>query len=275
MFPFFRSFFFGLSFLAVATTQSFAAGETVKPERQSWSFAGPFGTFDRGQLQRGFQVYKEVCAGCHGLTLVSFRNLAQKGGPGYTAEQAKTLAGEYKIKDGPNDAGDMFERPGRLSDRFPAPFPNEQAARAANGGAYPPDFSVIAKARTYTVGFPGFVFDIFTQYQENGPDYIYALLTGYTEPPAGFEVAAGLHYNKYFPGRKIAMAKPISDGQVTYSDGSPMTVNQYAKDVTAFLMWTAEPHLEARKRMGFRVMIFLLAFAGVLYFAKKRIWSDA
>lgn len=275
MFSSFRSFFVGLSFLVVGTTAGYAAGDAVKPDRQSWSFAGPFGTFDRGQLQRGFQVYKEVCAGCHGLTLVSFRNLAQKGGPGYTSEQAKTLAAEYKIKDGPNDAGDMFERPGRLSDRFPAPFPNEQAARAANGGAYPPDFSVIAKARTYTVGFPGFVFDIFTQYQENGPDYIYALLTGYTEPPAGFEVAAGLHYNKYFPGGKIAMAKPISDGQVTYSDGSPMTVSQYAKDVTAFLMWTAEPHLEARKRMGFRVMIFLLAFAGVLYFAKKRIWSDA
>ncbi len=245
------------------------------PPRQTWSFSGPFGKFDRGQLQRGFKVYKEVCATCHSMNYLSFRNLAEPGGPGFTAAQAAAVAAEYKIKDGPNDAGDMFERPGRPADRFPAPFANEQAGRAANGGAFPPDMSLIAKARTYERGFPWFLIDIFTQYQEQGPDYIVALLNGYEEAPKGFALPAGTNYNKYFPGHAIGMPKPINDGQVTYEDGSPQTVDQYAKDVTAFLMWAAEPHMEARKRIGFQVIIFLILLSGLLYFTKKKVWASA
>ncbi|TCK28937.1 cytochrome c1 [Ancylobacter aquaticus] len=252
-----------------------AAEGAPKPPREEWSFAGPFGTFDQGQLQRGFQVFKEVCASCHSAHLFSFRNLAQPGGPSFSEAQAKTVAEEYQVQDGPNDAGDMFDRPGRLSDRWPSPFPNEQAARASNGGAYPPDFSTLAKARTYEVGFPGFLIDILTQYQENGVDYIHALLVGYEEPPEGFALPEGAHYNKYFPGHAIKMPQPISDGQVTYSDGSPETTDQYSRDVTAFMMWMAEPHLEARKRIGFQVMIFLIIFAGLLYFTKKKVWKSA
>lgn len=245
-----------------------------KPPREHWSFAGPFGRFDQAQLQRGFQVFKEVCASCHGAHLLAFRNLAQPGGPGFTDAQARVVAEGFQIQDGPNDAGDMFDRPGRLSDRWPSPFPNEQAARASNGGAYPPDFSTLAKARTYEVGFPGFLIDIFTQYQEQGPDYIHALLNGYTNPPEGFNLPEGAHYNAYFPGHAIKMPQPISEGQVTYSDGSPETVEQYSHDVTAFMMWVAEPHLEARKRLGFQVMIFLIVFAGLLYFTKKKVWKS-
>lgn len=251
-----------------------AAEGTPEPPRQTWSFSGPFGLFDRAQLQRGFKVYKEVCASCHSLSLVSFRNLAEPGGPGYSAAQVAALAAEYKVQDGPNDAGEMFERPGRPADRFPSPFPNDNAARTANGGALPPDLSVIAKARTYERGFPRFIFDIFTQYQEQGPDYIVALLTGYEDAPQGFNLPEGSNYNKYFPGHAIGMPNPLSADQVTYDDGTPQTVEQYAKDVTAFLMWTAEPHMEARKRIGFQVMIFLIVFAGLLYFTKKKVWAD-
>src|SRR4029077_13594995 len=162
----------------------------------------------------GFKVYREVCQNCHGLTLLSFRNLAEPGGPGFTPAQAAAVAAEYKIKDVPNDAGDMFERPGRPADRFPAPFPNENAARASNGGAYPPDMSVMAKARTYERGFPWFVFDAlpFTQYQEHGPDYIHALMTGYAQAPAGMTMPAGMNYNKYFPGHLIGMPQPLQEG---------------------------------------------------------------
>ena len=261
-----------LGALALPRTAEAAEG-TLQPPRETWSFSGPFGKFDRGQLQRGFKVYKEVCAGCHGLSLVAFRNLAEPGGPGFTKEQAAAIAAEYKIKDGPNDAGDMFERPGRLADRFPSPFPNENAARAANGGAYPPDMSVLAKARTYERGFPWFLVDIFTQFQEQGVDYITALMQGYEDAPAGHALPAGSSYNKYFPGGAIGMPNPISDGAVTYTDGAPQTIAQYSKDVSAFLMWTAEPHMEARKRIGFQVMIFLLVFAGLLYFTKKKVWA--
>jgi cytochrome c1 len=224
-------------------------------------------------LQRGFKIYREVCQSCHGLTLLSFRNLAERGGPEFSRAQAAAVAAEYKIKDGPNDQGEMFERPGRVADRFPAPFPNEQAARAANGGASPPDLSLAAKARTYERGFPWFVFDIFTQYQEQGVDYITALLKGYEDPPQGFTLPQGSQYNKYFPGHAIGMPPPLQDNQVTYDDGSPQTLDQYSKDVAAFLMWTAEPHLESRKRIGFQVMIFLIVFAALLYFTKKRVWS--
>jgi ubiquinol-cytochrome c reductase cytochrome b/c1 subunit len=250
------------------------AHEQPEPPQLKWSFAGPFGKFDRGQLQRGFKVYREVCANCHALSYVSFRNLAEQGGPEYSAAQASAVAAEYKIKDGPNDQGEMFERPGRLADYFPPPFPNEPAARVANGGAYPPDLSVIAKARTYERGFPRFLMDIVTQYQEQGVDYIAALLTGYEKKPDDMTMAPGLQYNKYFPGHGIAMPPPISDGQVTYDDGSPATIDQYSRDISAFLAWTAEPHLEGRKRTGFQVIIFLLLLSGLLYFTKKRIWQD-
>lgn len=252
-----------------------AADDHPQPPRQKWSFAGPFGKFDRGQLQRGFKVYKEVCATCHGLSYVAFRNLGEPGGPGYSAAQASAVAAEYKIKDGPNDQGEMFERPGRAADRFPSPFANEQAGRLANGGAYPPDLSLIAKARTYERGFPWFVFDIFTQYQEQGPDYLVALMNGYENAPQGFTLPSGSNYNKYFPGHAIGMPKPLNDGQVTYEDGAPQTVEQYAKDVTAFLMWAAEPHMEQRKRIGWQVFAFLIVFCGMLYFTKKKVWAAA
>jgi ubiquinol-cytochrome c reductase cytochrome b/c1 subunit len=257
------------------SVQPSSAAEAEHPPRQKWSFAGPFGKFDRGELQRGFKVYKEVCATCHGLSYVAFRNLAEAGGPGYSPAQASAVASEYKIKDGPNDQGEMFERPGRAADRFPSPFPNDQAARVANGGALPPDLSLIAKARTYERGFPWFIFDIFTQYQEQGPDYLVALLNGYEEAPQGFALPAGSNYNKYFPGHAIGMPKPLNDGQVTYEDGSPQTVAQYSKDVTSFLMWAAEPHMEARKRIGVQVFIFLILLSGLLYFTKRKVWATA
>ncbi|ABE63975.1 cytochrome c1 [Nitrobacter hamburgensis X14] len=246
------------------------------PSSLSWSFAGPFGKFDQGQLQRGYKVYKDVCASCHSMNLLHYRNLADPGGPGFSIAQAEALASEIQVKDGPNDAGDMFERPGRLADRLPAPFPNENAARAANGGAAPPDLSLMAKARGYERGFPQFIFDAFTQFQEKGPNYIYALLTGFKdEPPKGFALPEGSFYNQYFPGHAIKMPNPLSDDQVTYDDGTPQKVDQYAKDVSAFLMWAAEPKLEERKRIGLQVMIFMLVFAGLLYFTKKAVWADA
>ncbi|CAH1663701.1 cytochrome c1 [Chelatococcus asaccharovorans] len=264
-----------------ASVPAHAAEGAPKPPRESWSFSGPFGTYDRAQLQRGFKVYREVCSSCHGLGLVAFRNLAEPGGPEFSEAQVKALAATYQIHDGPNDAGDMFDRPGRPADRFPLPFPNEQAARASNGGAFPPDFSLLAKARTFERGFPWFLIDAVTQYQEQGPDYIHGIINGYVPAPAGFELQPGQHYNEYFPGHRIAMPKPINDGQVEYPklpNGQPQvpeTVDQYSRDVTAFMMWAAEPHLEARKQMGFKVMVFLIVFAGLLYFTKKKIWAKA
>jgi ubiquinol-cytochrome c reductase cytochrome c1 subunit len=242
------------------------AQEAPKPARQDWSFYGPFGKFDQPQLQRGFQVYREVCSNCHSLKSIAFRNLADPGSPGFSEAQVKALAAEYKIKDGPNDAGEMFERPGRPSDYFPWTFANPQAARAALG-ALPPDMSVLAKARSYHRGFPLFLVDPIIQYQEHGADYIYALMNGYTNEKDP-------NWNEYMPGHRIAMPKPLSDGLVTYSDGSPQTVAQYSKDVVAFLTWAAEPKLEERKKTGFRVIIFLILFASLLYFVKKRIWAD-
>jgi len=265
----------GMLMLGVADNARAAEGAPTPPSLK-WSFAGPLGKFDQGQLQRGLKVYKEVCAACHGLSFVAFRNLADPGGPGYSPAQAAAFASEYKVKDGPDDKGEMFERNGRPADYFPSPYPNEQAARASNGGAYPPDLSLIAKARGYERGFPQFVFDAFTQFQEKGPNYLDALLQGYEDKaPAGFALPEGSYYNKFFPGHAIKMPKPLSDGQVTYDDGSPATVQQYAKDVSAFLMWTAEPHLEARKRLGLQVMIFLIVLSGLLYFTKKKVWADA
>lgn len=244
-----------------------------KPHELSWSFEGPFGTYDKGQIQRGFKVYREVCSSCHSMSLVAFRTLEDLG---YSEEQVKALAAEYTIADGPNADGDMFERPGLPSDYFPAPFPNQEAAAAANAGAVPPDFSLIAKARVVERGFPTFVFDVFTQYAEGGPDYIYSLLTGYDlEPPVGMEIPEGTYFNPYFiAGKSIAMAPPLGDGSVTYDDGAPETVEQYSRDVSAFLMWAAEPHMEERKRTGFSVMVFLVIFAGLVYLTKRKVWHE-
>jgi ubiquinol-cytochrome c reductase cytochrome b/c1 subunit len=262
--------------LLIGGMQNARAEEQAAPPANKWSFAGPFGKYDRSALQRGLKVYKEVCSNCHALSYIAFRNLGDPGGPGYSEAQVASLAAEYKIKDGPNDQGDMFERPGRAADYFPSPFPNEQAARASNGGAAPPDLSLIAKARSYERGFPWFVFDFFTQYQEQGPDYVAAILQGYQDmPPAGFKLPEGSYYNKYFPGHAIKMPKPLQDGQVTFDDGAPATVAQYAKDVTTFLMWAAEPHMEARKQLGFQVFVFLIIFVGMMYFTKKKVWADA
>ena len=259
--------------LAAVAQPALAADEhSPAPPRVKWSFSGPFGKYDRAQLQRGLKVYREVCAVCHGLKYVAFRNLADLG---YSEAQVKAIAAEYKIQDGPNDQGDMFEREGRPADHFPTPWPNENAARARYNGV-PPDMSVLAKARGYERGFPWFIFDMFTQFQEHGVDYIHALMTGYKEkPPAGFTLPQGSFYNEYFPGHAIAMPPPLSDKRVDYTDGSPTTVDQYSKDVAAFMMWAAEPHMEARKRIGFQVMIFLLVLSGLLYFTKKKVWADA
>jgi ubiquinol-cytochrome c reductase cytochrome c1 subunit len=228
-----------------------AAGETPLP-RQEWSFDGVFGTYDRASLQRGFQVYKEVCSACHPVTHLSFRDLTQIG---YTEDQVKAIAAGYQITDGPNDEGQMFQRPGRPSDPIPGPFPNDQAARAANNGALPPDQSLIVKAR------PG------------GANYVYAILTGYKEAPAGFKLQEGMNYNEFFPGHQIAMPPPLSDNAVTFADGTPATVPQMAHDVTSFLTWAAEPNLDDRHRTGFKVILFLIVAAGVFYSAKRKIWA--
>ncbi len=242
------------------------------PRHVAWSFAGPFGKYDPQQLQRGFQIYHEVCSSCHSLSMVAFRDLASTTGPDFGEEEVRALAAEASIPDPSSDSG---ERPGRPSDVFPPapPFP----------GANPPDLSLVAKARAIERGFPTFVFDVFTQYQETGPDYIHSLLTGYQDAPAGVEVPEGGYYNPYFiAGPTLAMPPPLSDGQVTYAQNQddtpendvPETVDQYAKDVSAFLMWAAEPHLVPRKAMGLSVMIFLIIFAGLVYYTKKKVWAD-
>jgi cytochrome c1 len=259
------------SLAAMAWPASAQMAEQVPPPKLKWSFAGPFGKYDEAQLQRGFKIYREVCANCHSIDMLSFRNLSDPGGPGFSEAQAEAVAAEYKVKD-IDDLGNPVERAGRLADHFPAPFANELAAKATHGVA-PPDMSTLAKARGYQRGFPWFVFDIITQFQEQGPDYIAAYLNGYEEPPKGFVLPQGGHYNEYFPGHNTAMPPPLQAGQVTYDDASPQTVEQYSKDVSAFMMWAAEPHLMARKRIGFQVMIFLIVLAGLMYFTKKKVWS--
>jgi ubiquinol-cytochrome c reductase cytochrome c1 subunit len=229
------------------------AAEGTKLPELDWSFDGPLGLFDDAQLQRGLQVYREVCSGCHGLKYVAFRNLADLG---YNEDQIKAFASEATIVDGPNDEGEMYEREGRPSDYFPSPFPNAKAAAAANNGAAPPDLSLMAKARF------------------GGPDYIHAILIGYEEEPAEFEVLEGLNYNVYFPGHQIAMAPPLFDDAVTYADGTEASVDQMARDVAAFLMWTAEPKLENRKTAGLWVLTFFLFVTGVTYATKKKIWAN-
>lgn len=265
--------------LSLGAPDAEAAGKAPEVEAQDWSFAGPFGMYDRAQLQRGFLVYKEVCAACHGMGLLSYRNLGQPGGPEFSEEAVKAIAAGVEVKDGPNDDGEMFERPGRPSDRFVSPFANDQEARSANGGALPPDLSVIAKARTIHRDIPWYVeplywvLDIVTGYEEKGADYLYALMVGYKEPPAGVEMAENMHYNAAFPGHQIAMAKPLDDDSVEYTDGTPATLDNLAKDVTAYLMWAAEPKLEERRELGFRVLIYLILLTGILYLAKRRVWS--
>lgn len=248
---------------------------TPEIHKEAWSFAGPFGTYDRNQLQRGFQIFKEVCSSCHSARLMAFRNLGEPGGPEFTEGQVKALAAEYEITDAEAEGG---KRPGIAADRWPSPFANDQEARDANGGALPPDMSVLAKARGTTQPFPWWILNYFTAYSEGGPDYIHALLNGYVDPPPhGAEVPEGKHYNTYFPGHAIGMAPPLSDGLVTYEEGEtgsvPLTVDQYSRDVAAFLMWMAEPHLVARKEAGFQVIAFLLVFAGLMYLVKRKLWS--
>lgn len=237
-----------------------------------WSFAGPFGTFDKGQLQRGLKIYVETCSACHSINLVPFRSFEALG---YSEDQVKSLAANYEIQDGPNADGDMFTRAAIPADYFPPSFANPEAAAASNNGAVPPDFSLLAKARYVPRGFPQFIFDIFTGYAESGPNYIYSLLTGYEEPPAGVEVPENAHYNPYFMGgAALAMASPLSDGQITYDDGSPETVDQYARDVAAFMMWAAEPHMVERKKTGFMVISFLLIFSALMYLTKKAVYAN-
>ena len=239
---------------------AFAAGDSataaLPPEPQSWSFAGPFGSYDRAALQRGYQVYREVCAACHGMKYVAFRNLSQAGGPEFSAEEVKALAAEFTIEDGPDEFGDMFERPGKPSDYFPDPYPNDNAARAGNGGALPPDLSLINKARA------------------NGPDYVFAILTQYADAPTDFELSPGMEYNPYFGGRQIAMAQPLFEGQVEYADGTEAGLDQMARDVVTFLNWAAEPELEARKGMAVPTLIYMVILALLLYLSYKRVWQD-
>lgn len=248
------AFVAALALLGGIAAPARAVEEAPELPRQRWSFDGVFGTFDRAALQRGFQVYKEVCATCHGVKYLYFRDLAQIG---YTDEQVKGIAAAWpqQVTDGPDDTGQMFQRPARPSDKIPGPFPNDQAARAANNGALPPELSLLAKARM------------------GGADYIYAILTGYTEPPPGVNVSAGMYYNSYFPAHQIAMPPPLNPDQVTYADNSPATVAQMAHDVSTFLTWAAEPNLEERHRTGFKVILFLLVTTGVFYAAKRKIWS--
>jgi ubiquinol-cytochrome c reductase cytochrome c1 subunit len=247
------------------------AAEGQKPAKPvEFAHEGPFGTFDRQQLQRGYKVYKEVCSACHSMKLVSFRNLAEGGI--FTEDQVKALAATFTVQDGPNNDGEMFERPGLASDRFPSPFANPEAAKAANGGAMPPDLSLITKSRA---GWYGTFNQLFNGI--GGPHYVYSVLTGYEEPQG--EVAAeqpeGKYYNPYFgAGPWIGMGPPLSDGQVTFDDGAPNSVDAMAKDVSAFLAWTAEPKMEERKQTGFMVMIYLAVLSVLLYLVKKKIWAD-
>lgn len=236
---------------SVLGSAAYAEGDQKHPKHVDWPFDGVLGRVDKQSAQRGLQVYKEVCAACHGLSRVSFRTLT---GLGFSEGEVKALAAGYTVHDGPNDAGEMFDRPGLASDKFVPPYPNEQASRAANNGAYPPDLSLIVKARP------------------NGANYLYSLLTGYENPPADVVLADGQHYNPYFPGHKLAMPAPLSDGQVTYEDGTEATVDQMSRDLVNFLQWTAEPEMEARKQMGIKVMLFLAIFTAFAYLAKKHIW---
>ena len=242
--------------IIIITSNSYSfAAEKVEYLKTDWSFKGLFGKFDRASLQRGYQVYTEVCASCHSMKYLSYRNLAEPGGPEFSEAQAKAIAASFEVTDGPNSDGEMFTRPGKLSDKFVMPYDNVKAAQAANGGAYPPDMSVLVKAR------------------KGGADYIYSLLLGYEDPPSGLSLDDGVYYNKYMAGNKIKMSNPLSDGLVEYGDGTSATPEQMAKDVTTFLAWAAEPHLEARHKIGFRAIIYLIILTIFVYFSMKKIWS--
>ena len=244
-----------LIFSLLAGTYQVSAAEKTELLKIDWSFNGLFGKFDRGSLQRGYQVYSEVCAACHSMKYLSYRNLSEKGGPEFSIEQAKAIAASFEITDGPNADGEMFTRPGKLSDKFLMPYENDKAAQAANGGAYPPDMSVLVKARG------------------GGANYIYSLLLGYEDPPSGMTLDDGVYYNKYMYGNQIKMAAPLSEGLIKYGDGTEASIEQMSKDVTTFLMWAAEPHLEARHQMGFKAIVYLFILTVLVYFSMKKIWS--
>lgn len=247
----------GLAALLVVLASP-VAHSTVKTRQ--WDFNGFFGAFDQAQLKRGFQIYKDICSGCHSMNLLHYRDLEKIG---FSADEVKDIAAEAQIQDGPNDQGEMFDRPGKPSDPFHAPFPNEQAARASNNGALPPDFSLIAKSRA-GAGFLGY----------DGADYIYSLMTSYEEnPPAGVKLGENMHYNEAFKGHQIAMPPPLSDGAVTYSDGTEATLDQEAQDIAAFLTWAAEGNLEARHRTGIKAILFLVIFTLLAYATKRRVWA--
>ena len=247
--------FFIIFLISTIPFSVFSEEKKINFVKTHWSFEGIFGTFDRSSLQRGYQVYQEVCAGCHSVQHLSYRNLSEKGGPEFSIEEAKAIAAQFEVEDGPNNDGEMFLRPARLSDKFVKPYPNVQASTAANDGAYPPDMSVLAKARA------------------GGANYIYSLLLGYEEAPTGFELDDGVYYNKYMPGNKIKMSEPISDGIVEYSDGTDATKEQIAKDVTNFLVWASEPHLESQHRMGFKTIVYLIILIIFVYMSKQKVWS--
>ncbi|MGB0624962.1 MAG: cytochrome c1 [Alphaproteobacteria bacterium] len=238
---------------AVMSSASFAAGDAKAPEDRDWHFEGIFGTVDRASAQRGLQVYLEVCSGCHSLKHVAYRNLVDLG---FTEAEIKVIASGFDVTDGPNEEGEMFERAAIPSDRFVSPFPNEEAAKAANNGANPPDLTLQVKAH------PG------------GADYLHALLTGYADPPVGTEVPAGLNYNTYYAGNFIAMAQPLYEDGIEYADGTPATVDQMAADVVNFLQWAAEPEMEQRKKTGFKVVIFLIILSAILYAGKRKMWAN-
>lgn len=241
-----------LFIIAVIPSIALAGGDAKHPKQLNWKFDGVFGSFDQASQQRGFQVYKEVCSACHSLSRISFRNLQEIG---FSEAEVKALAASYLVEDGPNDDGEMFERAGLSSDKIPSPYPNKKAAQAANGGAYPPDLSLIIKARM------------------DGANYVHSLLSGYEDAPEGIDVPAGQYYNPYYSGGKLSMAPPLSDGQVEYIDGTEATIDQMAKDVVNFLQWAAEPEMEARKQMGIKVLLFLIVFTGFFYIAKNRVWQ--
>jgi cytochrome c1 len=256
-----------IAFVAVmlaGAAQAEDFSQPLPPEHMNWSFSGPFGTYDRAALQRGFQVYKEVCSACHSLNLVSFADLAAPGGPGFTEAQAKVIAAGYKIPAAPNDKGETVDakgnqltRPGTLADHFPPPFPNEEAARATFNGALPPDLSLIIKARA------------------GGPDYVYSILMGFGhQPPQGFKVMDGKYYDPYFPGRNISMPPPLAAGTVTFTDGTKSTVSNEAAAIVTFLSWASEPKLEERHRIGMQVLAFLVLLAGLLFLSYRAIWKD-
>tara|TARA_B100001559_G_scaffold273430_1_gene242905 strand:+ start:3797 stop:4573 length:777 start_codon:yes stop_codon:yes gene_type:complete len=231
------------------------SAEQIDPIKVDWSFKGLLGKFDRASLQRGFQVYKEVCASCHSMQYLSYRNLGEPGGPEFSKEEVKAIAASFDVTDGPDAQGEMFTRPGKPSDKFVNPYPNVNAATAANGGAYPPDMSVLVKAR------------------KGGANYIYSVLVGYEDPPAGVILDEGVYYNKYMIGNNIKMPNNLSDGLVDYADGTEATVDQMAKDVTTFLSWAAEPELESRHKTGVKVILYLVLLSILVFLSMKKIWS--